>query len=194
MSKIQFTDKETLNTQPDIEDKNKITADDMNEIKYTVNQNDDRFIYNVGNLSDLATPSKTSVVDAINDVYYALTKVYQYELIATGETLKASGWREFSNTVTTETLPPGKYIVLYHFAISTSNDGIASVRPLIDGVEISNVDRQTVPLQGSLLSSSTLIAFTQFTTRTTHTLSSQCYPSIDVLNLYNTKVEFIKIG
>lgn len=45
MSKIQFEDKETLNTQPDIVDKNKITADNVNEIKNTVNQNDDNAVY-----------------------------------------------------------------------------------------------------------------------------------------------------
>lgn len=45
MSKIQFEDKETLNIQPDIVDKNKITADNVNEIKNTINQNDDNAVY-----------------------------------------------------------------------------------------------------------------------------------------------------
>ncbi len=37
LSKITYTNKETLNEQPSIADKNKVTDDDMNEIKRVVN-------------------------------------------------------------------------------------------------------------------------------------------------------------
>lgn len=44
MAKITYSNKETLNAQPSIADKNKVTSDDMNEIKSVVNENDDTLI------------------------------------------------------------------------------------------------------------------------------------------------------
>lgn len=41
MAKITYTNKVTLNEQPSIADENKVTDDDMNEIKQVVNNNDD---------------------------------------------------------------------------------------------------------------------------------------------------------
>lgn len=64
MAKITYTDKVTLNEQPSISAENKVTDDDMNEIKNVVNTNDD----NVGDLSNLKTTTKTSIVEAINEI------------------------------------------------------------------------------------------------------------------------------
>lgn len=64
MSKITYTNKVTLNSQPSIADENKVTSGDMNEIKTVVNNNDD----NVGDLTSLTTTNKTSIVNAINEL------------------------------------------------------------------------------------------------------------------------------
>jgi hypothetical protein len=64
MAKITWTDKTTLNPQPSIARENKVIDDDMNEIKQVVNTNDD----NVGDLADLNTTDKTSVVNAVNEL------------------------------------------------------------------------------------------------------------------------------
>ena len=64
LSKITYTDKETLNEQPSIADKNKVSDDDMNEIKRVVNINADK----VGDLDDLDTTNKNSIVEAINEL------------------------------------------------------------------------------------------------------------------------------
>lgn len=61
MSMITYADKETLNAQPSIADKNKCTANDMNEIKSVINNK-------VGDVSNLNTTNKTSIVGAINEV------------------------------------------------------------------------------------------------------------------------------
>ena len=75
MSKITYTNKSTLNPQPSIANENKVTSNDMNEIKSVVNENDD----NIGNLSNLKTTTKTSVVDSINELVdtqlYSTTEV-----------------------------------------------------------------------------------------------------------------------
>lgn len=64
MAQITYTNKETLNAQPSIADKNKVKADDMNEIKSVVNTN----YGEVGDITSLTTTNKTSVVNAINEI------------------------------------------------------------------------------------------------------------------------------
>lgn len=75
MAKITYANKVTLNPQPSIADENKVTDDDMNEIKTVVNNNDN----NVGDLSNLATNTKSSIVGAINELknaeVYSTTEV-----------------------------------------------------------------------------------------------------------------------
>ena len=65
MSKITYTDKVTLNENPNVEDVNKVKANDLNEIKNVVNANDD----NVGDLEQLQTTVKDNLVNAINEVH-----------------------------------------------------------------------------------------------------------------------------
>ena len=64
MAQITYTNKETLNSQPSIADKNKVTSSDMNEIKSVVNTN----YGEVGDITSLTTTDKTSVVNAINEL------------------------------------------------------------------------------------------------------------------------------
>jgi hypothetical protein len=75
MAKITYTNKETLNEQPSIADKNKVKAEDMNEIKSVVNTN----YGEVGNIANLNTTDKSSVVNAINELkggeIYSTTEV-----------------------------------------------------------------------------------------------------------------------
>jgi len=75
MAKITWANKTTLNPQPSIARENKCTNADLNEIKSVVNTNDD----NVGDLSDLNTTDKTSIVGAINEVKGQLKTVEVYK-------------------------------------------------------------------------------------------------------------------
>ena len=68
MAKITYSNKVALNPQPSVADINKVTDDDMNEIKSVVNTNYEE----VGDITNLNTTDKTSIVNAINsmqDVY-----------------------------------------------------------------------------------------------------------------------------
>jgi hypothetical protein len=71
MAQITYTNKETLNSQPSIADKNKVTSSDMNEIKSVVNTN----YGEVGNITNLTTTDKTSVVNAINENTKLIDKI-----------------------------------------------------------------------------------------------------------------------
>lgn len=64
MGKITYEDKQNLNTNESILKINKVTDNDMNEIKQVVNENDDK----VGELNYLNTTDKTSIVNAINEI------------------------------------------------------------------------------------------------------------------------------
>ena len=64
MSKITYADKETLYINADVPANKKTQSSDMNEIKQVVNENDDK----VGELNDLNTTDKTSIVNAINEI------------------------------------------------------------------------------------------------------------------------------
>lgn len=64
MAQITYSNKTFLNENASIPETNKVTDDNMNEIKSVVNQNDT----NVGNLSNLQTTNKTSIVSAINEL------------------------------------------------------------------------------------------------------------------------------
>lgn len=76
MAKITYEDKEFLNKNENIADKNKVNDSDLNEIKNVVNENAD----SVGNLSDLNTNDKSSLVNAINStlpvILYETDKTY----------------------------------------------------------------------------------------------------------------------
>lgn len=62
MSKITYTNKVALNENADIPNVNKVTDDDMNEIKTVVNNNDDELIAINTKLTNLITYSTTETV------------------------------------------------------------------------------------------------------------------------------------
>lgn len=64
MAKITYEDKEFLNKNEDIANNRKVNDTDLNEIKQVVNTNDD----NIGDLSNLNTTDKSSIVGAINEI------------------------------------------------------------------------------------------------------------------------------
>lgn len=64
LTKITYSDKQQLNANANINVINKCQASDMNEIKSVVNTNVDL----QGDLANLTTDTKTSIVGAINDV------------------------------------------------------------------------------------------------------------------------------
>lgn len=74
MAKITYENKEFLNKNENIANKNKVNDTDLNEIKNIVNQNDD----NIGNLSNLNTTNKDSLVGAINEVNSKEEVVFDY--------------------------------------------------------------------------------------------------------------------
>lgn len=81
--KITYEDKESKLIDESVPNKNKVRAEDMNEIKNVVNGLDT----SIGNISNLKTIDKSNLVNAINEVYE------NTELIKTKYTVR----RKFSN-------------------------------------------------------------------------------------------------
>ena len=80
MAQITYEDKVFLNQNSQIANMNKVNDSDLNEIKDVVNQNDT----NVGDLLNLNTTDKSSLVNAINEI------VNFYEKTDNGFVLKFS--------------------------------------------------------------------------------------------------------
>ena len=81
--KITYEDKESKLIDESVPNKNKVRAEDMNEIKNVVNSLDT----SIGDISNLKTIDKSNLVNAINEVYE------NTELIKTKYTVR----RKFSN-------------------------------------------------------------------------------------------------
>lgn len=86
MAQITYTDKTALNINGDIADTNKVNASDMNEIKTVVNGN-----YNeVGDITNLTTTDKTSVVNAINETSGILNGLVYTEIVTLATNLSVN--------------------------------------------------------------------------------------------------------
>ena len=107
MSKITYTNKVDLYEDTSIADINKVKASDMNEIKTVVNNNDNNTTANtnaIGTLSELNTTNKSSIVEAMNELF--TMGVDSYQLATNGYIRFVNGlqiaWAEksFSFTMT----------------------------------------------------------------------------------------------
>lgn len=94
--KITYEDKESKLIDESVPNKNKVRAEDMNEIKNVVNSLDT----SIGNISNLKTIDKSNLVNAINEVYE------NTELIKTKYTVRrkfsnntSSAWERMDNNV-----------------------------------------------------------------------------------------------
>lgn len=86
MSKITYTNKVAINENADIPNVNKVTDDDMNEIKTVVNNNDDELTTINTNLTNLITYSTTeTVVGTWIDGKTIYRKVIQYNKTSNGQ-------------------------------------------------------------------------------------------------------------
>lgn len=119
MAKITYEDKEFLNKNENIADKNKVNDTDLNQIKEVVNGNDD----SVGNLSNLNTINKDSLVGAINE----LLPIVLYE---TDKTFSAVA----DNTVISlnDNLSNYKRIVLYGISNNNNLGSVEVYNPTIN--------------------------------------------------------------
>lgn len=72
---ISYQDKVALNQNSDIADINKCNASDLNEIKYVVNN----IANNIGDLTNLETEEKDSIVNSINNIVNFLEGTILYQ-------------------------------------------------------------------------------------------------------------------
>lgn len=119
MAKITYEDKEFLNKNENIADKNKVNDTDLNQIKEVVNGNDDK----IGDLSNLNTINKDSLVGAINE----LLPIVLYE---TDKTFSAVA----DNTVISlnDNLSNYKRIVLYGISNNNNLGSVEVYNPTIN--------------------------------------------------------------
>lgn len=101
MGKITYADKETLYTNNDVPANKKVQSSDMNEIKNIVNENDDK----VGDLNNLSTTDKSSIVNATNEVLEELNGLLEVtaEIVVSSLSLPAGDFTDVATkTITKE--------------------------------------------------------------------------------------------
>lgn len=155
LTQITYTNKETLNEQPSIADKNKVKAADMNEIKSVVNTN----ASNVGDLTNLNTTAKTSIVEAINELIP--TTLYDNSSGETGTVNLSDSSANYnyieifckdSNGVSSSTKvenPNGKNVNLMSVRIDTGVIQFYTKNVSINTNKITNIEGYTIRMQGS---------------------------------------------
>lgn len=100
MSKITYADKETLYTNNDIPANKKVQSSDMNEIKNIVNENDDK----VGELNNLRTTDKSSMVNATNEVLEGLNGLLEIttEIVVSSLSLPSGDYTDVATKTITK--------------------------------------------------------------------------------------------
>lgn len=94
MAKITYDDKSTINPQPSVADANKVTSDDMNEIKQVVNENDDNTIANTTAITNLGNYSTTEVDTGKTwiDGKPIYRQVYKYTSTSSSDNINVESW------------------------------------------------------------------------------------------------------
>lgn len=186
MEVITYTDKTTINVNPGVPANMKCQASDMNEIKQVVNNNSN----GVGNLSDLSTPNKTSIVNAINSIENNF-----YDVKATKKTtnLGTNSWVDMATAKSVD-LKSGTYILICNFTIqgAASGSGIASARITINGVE-QKIARETVNISGTLASSGSITTSLVLENDTTVSLNSQVYATVTTKTVYDIEFMLLRL-
>ena len=104
MAQITYADKSTMNENSSIPATNKCQASDMNEIKSVVNGN-----YNeVGNITNLTTTDKSSVVNAINETSGLLNGLVYTEVVNLATNLSVNA-NSNTNTLNYTLTPRANY-------------------------------------------------------------------------------------
>lgn len=218
MSQITFQNKVTLNPKPEVAEINKVTADNLNEIKDVVNSNatntnnnfSDAYststTYNVGDyciyqdklykcITAITTPeSFTSSKWEKTTVTDNLIRYYHYSTPIVSGTLNSGGWRKIYSDVTTDEIDVGTYLLLIPFTLQgfSSSVGVASGRATINGSEISTSSRQSIPINNLLLSQ-TIIAIWNVTQKQAYTLNCEIYSSMNFTTRTTSGISIIKI-
>lgn len=109
-----------------------------------------------------------------------------------GTSVTTQGWQDMLTTAISANLSAGKYFCVLSFAIGGAGNGMATVRPRINGSESSNAHRCSLPVVHSLVSSGQVSFYTSVTAGI-HTIQPQIYSNVNV-SITNVVIEFYKIG
>lgn len=217
MSQITFQNKVTLNPKPEVAEINKVTADNLNEIKDVVNSNatntnnnfSDAYststTYNVGDYCIyqdklyrcITTVATAEVFDSDKweqvNVANNLNRFYTYSLTAVSGNLAAGGWRNTYTAAVTDVLEPGTYIIVVTANLVGSGDNTGSARITIDDSELTGFQRGSIPLNSTVMSSN-LTAVWRPTQKKSYSINVQVYGTIAFHVQYSSYLYLIKVA
>lgn len=167
---------------------NKVSADDLNEIKTVVNTNANL----MGDLTTLTTSSTTSLVDSINSLKSAINTYISADMVHVTGTLANNAWRTIYNDNTITVNDGGNYIILCMFKIGTSTNGMITSRVMIDSNDVG-LSCTTYSNGNAYLINMSLCGVVSLTAGT-HVLNAQAISQSAMTISQNGTIALIKIG
>ena len=129
---------------------------------------------------------KTTVTDE-------LIRSYRYTLTASSGTLAASGWRNIYTAATTTELEPGVYLVVITANVVGNSTGSGTGRITIDGAELQGYQRNSIPVNGAVMSTNIAGIWT-VSQKKTYSINAQVYSTVSFTVQYSSYVYLIKLA
>lgn len=110
----------------------------------------------------------------------------------TTATPSQKAWSLISSNKTTDTIPAGKYMIIYKASFYANANGICTINASLDGERLGIGSRASMPLVTGLTSSAQITYYKEFSTDATHVVNNYVYTNASI-GVQNSEVEFIRI-
>ena len=121
-----------------------------------------------------------------------LNNLYQNEHYSLSTTITAGSWQKAQSTDYEIDLSKGKYLLIIGVAISASSNGVATLRPYINGSEERTSVRQTIPVLNLFTSTQIVTVINQNTDGTVY-INAQVYPNVSC-TIENMDIKIFQIS
>lgn len=145
-----------------------------------------------GNIVDSLEDNSSTNAPSQRAVNEALKKRRHWDYALSIKTNSLNAWSELANTLTTDVIPAGKYIILYTATYNGTGAGYATINPALDGTRLLDFTRASIPIVKGLYTSAQSVVYQEFTTDSTHTVNIYIY-STGSGSASNCRVRFIRI-
>lgn len=124
---------------------------------------------------------------------FFINKLYKHQSYSLSTSISSGGWRNINSTSYNVTLPKGKYLLIIGIAITANSNGMATLRPTINGSEQRTSVRQTIPLNSGLTMSTQVITTIEQETEGLVTINGQVYSNVNC-EVGNEDIKIIELS
>jgi len=162
-----------------------------NETKSITKEN---LLAEVGDLTELETTDKTSIVSAVNEM---APRGDKYEYIAPRVTtnLPSGSWQYLATDMLTDIIPAGRYLVEFSSSVAGASNNVVEICTIQGGIDgnFSNSQRLSVPIKVNSFSGFEAWRIADFTTSVAHTINAQGYGTASFYIPFDLVVTFYRL-